>query len=154
MSKGKHNASGRHDTRPTIAYMTPEAVVDPTPMSLWSGVEAGAREQDLNLIAFPGGDIRYGPRGQANIIYDLITPDTFAGLVTWAAALQHPGPHGEILSEEELSALHARYHPLPIVTLSKAVPGHPVVLVEGEQGMRDAVAHLIEVHGCRRIAFI
>jgi anti-anti-sigma regulatory factor len=58
------------------------------------------------------------------------------------------------LSEEELLALHTRYHPLPIVTLSKAVPGYPVVLVESEQGMRDAIAHLIEVHGIRRIAFI
>jgi DNA-binding LacI/PurR family transcriptional regulator len=58
------------------------------------------------------------------------------------------------LSEEELFALHKRYDPLPIVTLSKAVPGYPVVLVESEQGMRDAIVHLIEVHGHRRIAFI
>jgi DNA-binding LacI/PurR family transcriptional regulator/anti-anti-sigma regulatory factor len=121
---------------------------------MWSGVEAGAREQDLNLIAFPGGNIRVKTEGQANIIYDLVTPETFAGLVVWASALQHPMGQYESLSEEELGALHARYHPLPIVTLSKAVPGHPVVLVESECGMRDAIAHLIEVHGCRRIAFI
>ena len=154
MSKDEHNVSGRRDVRPTIAYLTPEAVVSPTAMNLWSGVEAGAREHDLNLIAFPGGNLRSRLRGQANIIYELITPETFAGLITWAAALQHSGFQDETLSEEELSALHTRYHPLPIVTLSKAVPGHPVVLVESEQGMRDAITHLIEVHGFRRIAFI
>jgi PAS domain S-box-containing protein len=142
------------DTRPTIGYLTPEAVVTQTAMGLWSGVEAGARECDLNLIAFPGGNLRSKLRGQANIIYELITPETFAGLVTWAAALQHSAFQDETLSEEELNALHTRYHPLPIVTLSKTVPGYPAALVESEQGIRDAIAHLIEVHGCRRIAFI
>jgi hypothetical protein len=88
MSKNKHNVSD-----PTIAYLAPEAVFGPTPMKMWSGVEAGARKQDLNLIAFPGGNIRdkRRRRDQANIIYDLVTPKIFAGLVTWAAALQHPG---------------------------------------------------------------
>jgi PAS domain S-box-containing protein len=154
VSRNEHNVSGRHDARPTIAYLTPEAVVNPTAMNLWSGVEAGARECDLNLIAFPGGNIRSRRRAQANIIYELVAPETFAGLVTWAAALQHSAFPDETLSDEELSALHTRYHPLPIVTLSKAVPGHPAALVESEQGMRDAIAHLIEVHGFRRIAFI
>jgi PAS domain S-box-containing protein len=106
------------------------------------------------LIAFPGGNIRSRLRGQGNIIYELITPETFAGLVTWAAALQHSASPDESLSEEELNALHARYHPLPVVTLSKVVPGHPATLVESERGMREAIAHLIEIHGLRRIAFI
>ncbi len=34
------------------------------------------------------------------------------------------------------------------------LPGIPSVLVGNYQGMRDAVEHLIEVHGFRRIAFI
>jgi signal transduction histidine kinase/DNA-binding LacI/PurR family transcriptional regulator len=144
----------RQNARPTIAYLASEAVVGPTPMSLWSGVEAGAREQDLNLIAFPGGILRYTQHGQANIVYDLITPETFAGLVTWAVALQHQGSALEDLSDEEVLALHTRYHPLPIVTLSQAVPGYPVARVESGQGIRDAIAHLTEVHGYRRIAFI
>lgn len=156
MSKNKHNVPSSHDARPTIAYLAPKAVVGATSMSMWSGVEAGAREQDLNLnlIAFPGGTIHSDTREKANIIYDLVTPETVAGLVTWAASLQQPGFQAEISNEEELITLHARYHPLPIVTLSMAVPGHPVVIAESEQGMRDAIAHLIEVHGCRRIAFI
>jgi PAS domain S-box-containing protein len=154
MSKDEYNVSGEQDARPTIAYLAPRAVFGSTAVDMWSGVEAGAREQDLSLIAFPGGNIRSQTEGQGNVIYDLITPDIFSGLVTWAASLQHPGAAGGDLSDAELLALHARYHPLPIVTLSKAVPGHPVVLVENEQGMRDAIAHLIEVHGLYRIAFI
>lgn len=154
MSRDERNVSGRNNARPTIAYLSPRAVFGSTAVNMWSGVEAGAREQDVNLIAFPGGSIHSQTEGQGNVIYELITPEIFAGLVTWAAALQHPGTAGEDLSDEELLALHTRYHPLPIVTLSKAVPGHPVVLVENEQGMRDAIAHLIKVHGLRRIAFI
>jgi PAS domain S-box-containing protein len=84
----------------------------------------------------------------------LITPGIFAGLVTWVNATRSSKDPDETWSEEEFCALHTRYHPLPIVTLSRAVLDHPVVCVESEQGMRDAIAHLIEVHGIRRIAFI
>jgi len=30
----------------------------------------------------------------------------------------------------------------------------PVVRMGNQDGMRDVVSHLIEVHGCRRIAFV
>jgi rsbT co-antagonist protein RsbR len=37
------------NTRPTITYLASEAVVGSTPMRLWSGVEAGAWEQEESV---------------------------------------------------------------------------------------------------------
>lgn len=75
-------------------------------------------------------------------------------MIAWAAALHISASQHGILTEAQLSDFHARFAPLPIVTLSKAVAGYPVVIVENYQGMCAVVAHLIKVHGCRRIALI
>lgn len=98
-----NNPTGSSRARPTSAYLPLEAVIDPTPMSLWSGVEAGA------------------------------------------AALQSPGPQNKTWKEADLFTLHARYHPPPIVTLSKAVPGHPMAVVENEAGELYGLDRLCQV---------
>jgi hypothetical protein len=58
------------------------------------------------------------------------------------------------LSDADIREFHARYAPLPIVTLSKAVADYPAVVVDNKPGMRELLSHLIEVHGYRRIAFV
>ncbi|MBN1886620.1 MAG: substrate-binding domain-containing protein, partial [Thermoflexales bacterium] len=138
--------------RPTMAYLASEVAVGTTPMAIWSGVVAGAQEHDLNLIGFAGGNIGPQPAmpqgnlAPANIIYKLVTPEICSGVVAWGLTLSS--------SDRELEAIHARYRPLPIVTVSRAVAGHPVVVADNNQGMRELVAHLVETHGCRRLAFI
>jgi GAF domain-containing protein len=61
---------------------------------------------------------------------------------------------GNFVSLEELEAFCDRYHPLPVVSIGVKVPDVPSVIVDNEAGVREAVAHLIEDHGYRRIAFI
>jgi len=68
-------------------------------------VEAAAREQDLNLLAFPGGAIWSEQRRQANIIYELITPEAFAGLITWVSFSQRLASQAVAWNEEEPHAL-------------------------------------------------
>jgi signal transduction histidine kinase/DNA-binding LacI/PurR family transcriptional regulator/AraC-like DNA-binding protein len=129
--------------RPTIAYLSSEVAVGTTSMAVWSGVVAGAQEHNLNLIGCAGGNIT---ETQANIIYDLVTPEFCSGIVTWSLA------RGSSVQENE--AMHARYQALPVVTVSRAVAGYPVVMADNYRGMREAITHLIETHGCRRLAFI
>jgi DNA-binding LacI/PurR family transcriptional regulator/anti-anti-sigma regulatory factor len=143
MSENEHTVSSEHDTRPTIVYMASEVALGATPMSFWSGVADGVQEHDLNLIAIVGGNIM---ESQRNIAYDLVTPEICSGIVAWSIAAHRP--------DQELEAIYARYRPLPMVTVSRAVPGRPVVTADDCQGMQEAVAHLIETHGCRRIAFV
>ncbi|MFC1959655.1 substrate-binding domain-containing protein [Chloroflexota bacterium] len=129
--------------RPTIAYLAAEVAVGSLPMALWSGVAAGAQEHDLNLIAIVGGNIT---EARNNIVYDLATPQICTGIVNWSIRKN--------FSDQELVEIHARYQSLPMVTMGRAVPGYPVVNSDDSPGMREAVAHLIKMHGCRRLAFI
>ncbi len=43
---------------------------------------------------------------------------------------------------------------LPIVNIRRQFDGFPSLMQDDYQGMRDAMAHLIEKHGYQRIAYI
>jgi DNA-binding LacI/PurR family transcriptional regulator/GAF domain-containing protein len=114
----------------------------------WQGVEDTARERDVNLLVFAGRGLKdeYNFGVQANVIYALISPELVDGFVTG-------GAFGAFVAPEAARDFCERYRPLPVVTFEQAIPGFPGVLLDDYQSMRQVVAHLIEVHGCRRIAF-
>jgi signal transduction histidine kinase/DNA-binding LacI/PurR family transcriptional regulator/DNA-binding response OmpR family regulator len=136
-------------TRPTIGLLT-HGAGDPSNFTVWSGVADAAREHGVNLICFPGKPLRsiHGFEAQSNIIYDLVDPHTIDGLVIWLAGLTLR------VEPEEIRTLCERYQPLPIVTAGSLLKGIPGVVVDNYHGMKDVVNHMIEVHGCMRIAFI
>ena len=70
------------------------------------------------------------------------------GLVIWSSALDWQ------VTEGTMEAFCRRFTSLPVVSVGRAFAGIPSVLVDNYQGMRDAVCHLIEHHGHRRIAFL
>jgi PAS domain S-box-containing protein len=136
--------------RPTVGFLT-HGIWDSFGTILWHGVMDATQEEDANLICFPGGDLnaaRYLFEAQANAIYDLASAENVDGLVISGSALS------SFVGLEGLSAFCDRYRPLPMATISAALEGIPSVLVDNYQGVRDVMAHLIEVHGCRQVAFI
>ena len=122
------------------------------PATLWAGVTDAARERDANLICLAGGNLGVSPRtefdARRNVLYDLVTSGTMNGLVFSSGALSL------YASQKEIQAFCDRYRPLPMVSIAVALEGIPSVLVDNVTGLRDAVNHLIETHGRRRIAFI
>jgi DNA-binding LacI/PurR family transcriptional regulator/anti-anti-sigma regulatory factor len=137
------------NSHPTIGLLT-YGVGDPNNQPLWSGVEDVVQEQGMNLICFPGNPLQssQGFESQANVLYDLVSPEGIDGLVIWSGALAHH------IGVEEIESFCKRYRPLPMVSIAQALEGIPSVLADNYQGMYDAVRHLIKVHGYRRIAFI
>jgi sigma-B regulation protein RsbU (phosphoserine phosphatase) len=137
----------KQEERPTIglAITGTSEVWEQQP---WQGVEDAAKEHDVNLFVFVGGalEAEYGFAARANVIYELMTPRCVDGFVT-AGAL------GAYSGLETLQNFCERRHPLPVITFEQAIPGFPGVLLDDYQSMRQVVAHLIEVHGCRRIAY-
>jgi DNA-binding LacI/PurR family transcriptional regulator/GAF domain-containing protein len=113
----------------------------------WQGVEDAAREHDVNLLVFAGGGLKaeYRLGVHANVIYALMTPERVDGFVTG-------GPFSAYVAPEVAQGFCERRH-LPVVTAELAIPGFPGVLLDEYQSMRQAIVHLIEVHGCRRIAY-
>jgi signal transduction histidine kinase/DNA-binding LacI/PurR family transcriptional regulator/AraC-like DNA-binding protein len=118
--------------------------------SLWPGIADAVQAQGGNLLCFVGGYLR-DPRNfgtRSNMIYDLIDKDCLDGLIIWASSLS------SYVGYESIKRFCERYRPLPMVSIGLVLDGIPGVVVDSYQGMRDALVHLIEVHGRRRLAFI
>jgi signal transduction histidine kinase/DNA-binding LacI/PurR family transcriptional regulator/AraC-like DNA-binding protein len=141
--------AGRPRARPTVGYLAPR-IGDNVSQALWSGVVDAAREQDVHLICFAGEVLSEatGPSSPANIAYELANARMVDGLVSWASSL------GGSLDHEGIASFHRRYYPLPIVSITLPMAGIPSVSIDSYQGLRDVMAHLIEVHGYRHLAFI
>ncbi|HEU5469542.1 MAG TPA: substrate-binding domain-containing protein [Actinophytocola sp.] len=116
--------------------------------TLWSGVLESARRHDINLICFPGGEVRT-TGGPANSIYDLVAPDLLDGLICWTSTL------GLTAGHERTTRLARRFGRLPMVSVNGTIgeDDHPLTL-DSYHGTANAIGHLIEVHGRRRLAFI
>ena len=116
-----------------------------------AGVAATIETLDANLFCFTGGcfygvpDILFDD--QRNILYEVASPDNLDGLIIVSSI-------GNYAPSEEIRNLYPRYAPLPTVTIGTPINGTPTVTVDNRKGMIDTMAHLIEVHHYRRIAFI
>jgi DNA-binding LacI/PurR family transcriptional regulator/anti-anti-sigma regulatory factor len=152
--KGKARRPKSQGARPTIGLLIgnvwSRASLHPT--MVWTGVVDAARERDANLLCFAGGSLGVSPHAEfssrRNVLYDRVTSDNVDGLVISSGLL------GLYVSPGEIQDFCDRYHPLPMVSIALALEGIPSVLVDNTTGLRDAVSHLVEVHGHRRIAFI
>lgn len=135
--------------RPTIGFLNASGLE--FFHQAWRGVADVAREHNVNAISFVGQYVRdtKGFKAQANILYDLIDAEQLDGLVIQNLMCN-------LLDPDETRQFYERYHPLPIVSLGRQsiIKGIPYVQSSGYEGMRQAIAHLIEVHDHRRIAFI
>jgi len=117
---------------------------------IWPSLLDAAEQHDVNLICFPGGRLQAADSFeiQRNAIFNLASEECLDGLITWSSSL------GGVLGPEEVRTFHHRYLPLPMVSLAQFMEGMPTVSLDSYFGMRALVAHLIEEHGFRRLAFI
>jgi PAS domain S-box-containing protein len=133
------------NTRPTIGLLS-DRLVNEYGYNMWAGVADAAREHGVNLLYFTGSRLNVGD--PFNTVFELVDPEVVDGLVIWSALLGHQvGP-------EATYAFCERYRPLPMVSIGLVMEGIPSLMVDNYGGMRDVVAHLIEKHGYRRIAYL
>lgn len=133
--------------RLTIGYLS--HWIGPGHQTMWPGVYDTVSKHDVNLICFPAGQLRVPHHfEQRRVIYDLVTAETLDGLILRSEAL---AAH---VSSKEFEAIYKKYSSIPMVSIARALPGIPSILVDNVQGMRSLITHLIETHGYRRIAFI
>lgn len=134
---------------PTIGYLVTE-IIDAYNGGIHAGLIDAARELGVNVISFLGGHLRYSSEHfayQRNAIYDLVNANSVDGLIINSTV-------GNYVTTEELGDFFAKYHPLPIISIGKEIPGIASIQVDNEKGMREVIVHLVEKHDYRRIAFI
>jgi signal transduction histidine kinase/DNA-binding LacI/PurR family transcriptional regulator/AraC-like DNA-binding protein len=144
-----HPPERSRTARLTIGYLA-TAIGDGTARLLWSGIYELCQANDINLVSFTGSELE-SPGGfsrQSNLIYDMVDRGRLDGLVIWASSLAaYVGP-------DVIQRFCERYRPLPLVGVGLPLKGVPSIILDSYQGMRDALLHLVEEHGRRRVAFI
>jgi DNA-binding LacI/PurR family transcriptional regulator/serine phosphatase RsbU (regulator of sigma subunit) len=111
-------------------------------------VDAAARRRGVRLFVFIGGtlDAPEIAARQANRCYQLPSPASVDGLIL--------APLGYCAGPERLAQYFLRYRPLPMSALTLVFDKVPSVCTDNVQSMQQAVSHLIETHGARRVAFL
>ncbi|HVN54361.1 MAG TPA: LacI family DNA-binding transcriptional regulator [Anaerolineaceae bacterium] len=124
----------------TLGLILPE-ISGPFFSPLLRGIELAAREAGLELLVYSTQNRSAGRVGGARPM----GPHNTDGLLVFTGALP----------EEELAALEKAH--FPMVLLHQSPPEKlaiPAVAVENRAGAHQVVSHLIDAHGCQRIAFL
>src|SRR5262245_17911953 len=117
---------------------------------LLHGVSAAAEERDVNVLTVIGRSLG-APRpadAAQNDIYARLGPECVDAVIVGAGSI------GIFAGMERLRDLCRSYAPLPVVSVGACLTTLPSLVVSNRRGQRIVVDHLIEEHGCRRIAYV
>lgn len=139
----------RDPLRPTIGLMIDDLDGD-YQLTIWAGVEEAAKEADVNVICFLGGEVEstYETRHLYNSIYNLISPESLDGLIVVSTVL------ATYIGNERLREYCKRFEPLPMVSLGFRLKGMNSIIVDNQFGLKAIMNHLIEDHGYRKFLFL
>ncbi len=139
---------GRPSGQLTFGYLCP-TIEDGIGRMLWQGLYQLCQANGIHLISFHGRELD-SPAGflrQANLIYDMVDRDRLDGLVVWASSLS------AFVGPEAIQRFSDQYRPLPMVSIGMPLAGIPAVVLDSYDGERQALLHLVQEHGCRRLAY-
>ncbi|HET9955539.1 MAG TPA: substrate-binding domain-containing protein [Polyangiaceae bacterium] len=115
---------------------------------LRSGFHSACQEFGLDLFFFFGRPLEDPGYRAQNSIYDLAHTDCLDGVIAVSPGL------AAFTGAPGVQALLEKMVGLPRCSLGMVIPGIPSVVADNTPGMRAAVEHLIDVHGCRRLAYL
>ena len=137
----------RHDTSPVTIGLLLENLSDSRFADVWQGVADVARQQGMNLRCFCTGSLQNAEWMASNkqrVLCRLIHAHELDGLLTFQWWRK----------KAWFESLCRTYSPLPIVNIMRHFDGYPGIRIDNKQGVRDQLQHAIEVHGCRKIAYM
>jgi len=114
------------------------------------GIDAEARSLDLDVTCFVGGQLRAPNAAQTrlNTAYSLCSGDGIQALIVLSGTLSN------YAGMEVLSAYCSRFMHLPVCSIGGSLAGAVEVAVDNRAGVRQALTHLAQTCGRRRIAFV
>ena len=134
---------------PTIGLVT-SSLYDQYQSDICAGVQNQAQLHGARVLCFAGGPLESPNPGNESRsrLYDLIHTNNIDALILLTGTIAvYTGKNGVLKFLKQCEGI-------PAVSIGSNLPGIPSVLVDNEIGMRNLIAHMIEVHGCKNIAFI
>ncbi|MBN1130632.1 MAG: substrate-binding domain-containing protein, partial [Chitinispirillaceae bacterium] len=118
---------------------------------IWPGIVDTARKNNLNCLCFAGGTLLKSPTDswqyQRNALYAFAETYPLSGLIIFGSLASY-------VEDRRKQEFISRFAHLPLVTMTSVQEGIPSVYVDNKKGMRELLRHLVEVHACRRFAFV
>jgi signal transduction histidine kinase/DNA-binding LacI/PurR family transcriptional regulator/DNA-binding response OmpR family regulator len=132
---------------PTVAFFTssPGGTFTFEKWQMWRGIAEVAQERGMNLLYVAGEEFEYSPQA---VLYDLVGKHNVDGIILWNSFFSRRS------TIEKTHEFVARYSGLPIVSIELPLKDACNLMIDNYQAMRDILAHLVEAHGYRRIAFL
>ncbi|WP_437736772.1 SpoIIE family protein phosphatase [Sorangium sp. So ce1335] len=136
--------------RRTIAFLIDNVVGD-YQAELRAGVEGAAEAHDVNLLtAFFGEPIaalRPGGVDRADLCR-LIGADTVDGVIVASSTLC------QLAGVDGMPAFCRSFAPLPVCSIGMMIEGVPSFMIDNALGSEMSVGHVVDDHGCLRVAYI
>lgn len=128
-----------------------DAIDDDYQADIVRGMARVSSRANVQLLCVAGGVVG-GPstdvRSQRNFLFGLVEPGDFDGVISLSASL------GNNLGVEGFTQWLKRFATVPLVSLGTELQEFHSISVDNGAGMRAIVLHLLNQHGCRRVAFI
>jgi len=135
---------------PVIGFLT-ESLSSIYQSSCWIGASDEAVKRGYSLVCYAGGSLNksswdpYEP--QRNAIYNFVDVNRLKGLII-------TGSIGNFISPLDFESFYNRFNSIPMVCLGPGMQSVTSILVDNYHGIHELISHLIELHGCSRIAFV
>ncbi|MDP4181482.1 MAG: diguanylate cyclase [Bacillota bacterium] len=115
-----------------------------------SGISEFAEQKDINIMCFVAGKLHSYQDWESsrNILYEFIDIDKVDGLILLTSAIEAFDSSSYTINK----LINCKN--IPVVTIGDKYEGYHSVSVDNVTGMGQVVDHLIETHGCKRLAFI
>lgn len=115
-----------------------------------AGIREYAAKEDFDVFTFLSyasySDYYTLSQGELNI-YNLSHMEDYDGAIVFSSMLNS--------NETAVSlCMKAKEKGIPVVSIGMELEGIPSICIRNEEGMRDLVKHLIEVHGVKRVMFM
>lgn len=120
------------------------------------GAMIAAQQADVNLVIIPGryingvyaDKLRTEYEYQYNTLFDLPVYNKFDLLLVLAGTISSH------LTAEQKKVFLERFDGTPVITIASKIEGYPCVAVDNTTGLKAAIEHLINTHGCTRLGFV
>lgn len=112
--------------------------------------EAGKRDNSATFV-FPGGRLSYRDANEylSNEVFSLCNKSNIDKAIIWSSSLT-----GKVDYTGVAEFVERLNRDVPVVSIGQTIENIPSVDFDAYPGIFKEIEHLINVHGCRRIAFV